>query len=55
MIGTFIRLREEQYTSLKELPGDMAEHIRLAVDMYLKSLEPKVATSKSKGGQNGST
>lgn len=48
-------IRDDQDEFLKELPGNVSEHIRRAIDYYRK-IKEKYLTAKSpsvKGGKNG--
>lgn len=48
-------IREDQDAFLKQLPGQISEHIRIAIDDYIKKMTPKAKTSPSKkgGDENG--
>lgn len=50
-------IREDQDQALAELPGNKAEHVRAALDVYLPEKQRELisasASSSMKGGENG--
>lgn len=50
MVRKDFLIREDQDAFLSKLPGMASEHIRKALDDYMKKLTPKARTSPSKKG-----